>query len=65
VPSAAFPREDRLSLALLLAPVLVVTLALGAMQLLVPADSARTAACATGVAGRSSGLSAVSRARLY
>jgi uncharacterized protein YijF (DUF1287 family) len=41
LPSAAFPREDRLSLALLLAPVLVVTLALGAMQLLVPADSAR------------------------
>jgi uncharacterized protein YijF (DUF1287 family) len=41
VPSAALPREDRLSLALLLAPVLVVTLALGAMQLLMPADSAR------------------------
>jgi len=40
-PNAAFPREDRLSVALLLAPFLVVTLALGATQLLVPTDSAR------------------------
>jgi len=40
-PIAAFAREDRLSVALLLAPFVVVTLALGAAQLLVPTDSAR------------------------
>lgn len=41
VASIAFPREDRQSLALLLAPVVVMTLALGAMQSLAPTDAAR------------------------
>ena len=37
----AYPPEDRLSLALLLTPVMVLTLAIGAIQSLAPADSAR------------------------
>jgi uncharacterized protein len=40
-PGPAFPQDDRLSLALLLAPVFALTLVLGAIQLLVPVDSAR------------------------
>jgi uncharacterized protein YijF (DUF1287 family) len=41
VPAAVFSRDDRLSVALLLVPVMILTLAVGAVQSLAPSDSAR------------------------